>query len=137
LHVRIRIPRRRPRKLVARPRSKRSAQMALIIVLTALFGSFYALLGDSGLMAVMRMRARAAQLRTDITAQERANRELMDTIEPLRDGHPEAIEKLARERLNMARPGDTIYLLPPETQPIEPRVGEPGSPTAPPLPSRR
>lgn len=110
--------------------------MALIIVLVAVFGSFYALLGDSGLVAVMHMRGRAAQLRTDIAAQERVNQQLVDTIRPLRDGDPDAIERLARERLNMARPGDTIYLLPPETQ-IEPALVDPRSPTAPPSPSRR
>lgn len=110
--------------------------MALIIVLVAVFGSFYALLGDSGLMAVMQMRGRAAQLRADIGAQQRLNQELMETIKPLRDGDPDAIERLARERLNMARPGDTIYLLPPETR-IEPALADPRSPTAPPLPSHR
>jgi cell division protein FtsB len=137
VRVVIKIPRRRPRKLVARPRSKRSAQTALIIALVAVFGSLYALLGDSGLMAVMRMRARAQQLQYEILAEERANHELRETITPLREGDPEAIERLARERLQMARPGDTIYILPPETRSDEPVLGEPGSPTAPPSTSRR
>lgn len=137
MRIRLLIPRRKPRKLVARPRSKRSAQMALVIVLTAVVGSLYALLGDSGLMAVMRMRARATQLQYEIAAKERANDELLDTIRPLREGDPEAIERLAREKLQMARPGDTIYLLPPEKRSSEPAPGEPASPTAPALPSRR
>jgi len=137
VRVLIKIPRRRPRKLVAHPRGKRSAQTALIIALVALFGSLYALFGDSGLMAVMRMRARATQLQYEIAEQERANRELVETIKPLREGDPEAIEKLARERLQMARPGDTVYLLPPETRSNEPVLGEPASPTAPPSTSRR
>jgi cell division protein FtsB len=137
VRVRLLIRRRKPRKLVARQRSKRSAQMALIIALTAVFGSLYALLGDSGLMAVMRMRGRAAQLRYEIAAKERANHELREIIQPLRDGDPAAIERLARERLQMARPGDTIYLLPPETQSPEPARSEPSSPTAPPSLLRR
>jgi cell division protein FtsB len=137
VRVRILIPRGKPRKLVARPRSKRSAQMALIIMATALFGSLYALLGDSGLVAVLRMRARAAQLEYEIAAKERANRELLEVIKPLRDGDPQAIERLAREKLQMARPGDTIYLLPPETRSERPAGGDPGSPTAPSRPPRR
>jgi cell division protein FtsB len=133
----IKIPRRKPRKLVARPRGKRSAQTALIIALVAASGSLYALFGDNGLMAVLRMRARATQLQYDIAEQERVNHELVETIRPLREGDPEAIEKLAREKLQMARPGDTVYLLPPESRPNEPALEEPASPTAPPSTSRR
>ena len=137
MRVVLRFPRRGPRKLVARPRSKRSAQMTLIIVLVAMSGSLYALFGDSGVMAVMRMRSRATQLEREIAAREIANRELTETIKPLREGDPEAIEKLAREKLQMGRPGDMIYLLPPEPRPGEPTLGQPGSPTAPPSTSRR
>lgn len=137
MRVLIKIPRRHPRKLVARRRDGRSAQTTLIIALVAVLGSLYALFGNSGLMAVMRMRARATQLQYEIAEQERANRELMETIKPLREGASEAIEKLAREKLQMARPGDTVYLLPPETRPNEPALDEPASPTAPPTTSRR
>lgn len=137
MRVRILIPRRKPRKLVSRPRSKRSGQMAAIIVLTALFGSFYALLAENGLMAVLRMRSRAAQLQYEINAKERANREMLDIIKPLRDGDPAAIEKLAREKLFMARPGEKVYVLPPESRPTGPERGEAGSPTSPSLPTRR
>jgi cell division protein FtsB len=137
VRVHILIPRRKPKKLVSRHRSKRSRQVAAIIMLTALFGSFYALLGESGLMAVMKMRSRATQLRYEINGKERANREVLDIIKPLRDEDPDAIEKLAREKLFMARPGDTIYVLPPESSPIEPARSQPGSPTSPSAPSRR
>lgn len=118
-------------------RSKRSGQMALIIVVTTLCGTLYALLGDSGLMAVMRMRGRATQLQYDIAAREQANRELLEIIQPLADGDPAAIEKMAREKLFMARPGDKVYVLPRESPSIEPAPGQPGSPTSPSTPSRR
>ena len=133
MRVKILIPRRAPKKLVARPR-QRSAHMSLIIFLTALVGTLYALLGDSGLMSVMRMRARAVQLQYQIMAKQQNNQQLRDTIRPLREKDPAAIEKLAREQLFMARPGDTIYVLPPEPRPQVPAPagsGEPGSPTAP------
>lgn len=139
MRVRIRLPRRGPKKLVSRQRSKRSAQLTLLITVTAVFGSLWVLLGNGGLMSVMRMRARAAQMEYEISTQERANDELRAVIEPLRDADPQAIERIARERLQMARPGDTIYLLPPAP---EPRVESPArseslSPMAPALPSGR
>ncbi len=110
--------------------------MALIITLTALFGSIYALLGENGLVAVMQMRGRATQLRYEISAKERGNRELRDVIRPLREGDPEAIERLARERLYMVRPGDTLYMLQPESpKPLV--LNESGSSTAPSAPSGR
>ncbi len=137
MRVLILIPRRKPKKLVSRHRSKRSGQMAAIILLTAMLGSFYALLGDNGLTAVMKMRSRATQLRYEIDGKERANREVLGIIKPLRDEDPDAIEKLARERLIMARPGDTIYVLPPESRPVEPTRSHPRSPTSPSAPSRR
>ena len=101
MRVKILIPRRAPKKLVARPR-QRSAHMSLIIFLTALVGTLYALLGDSGLMSVMRMRARAVQLQYQIMAKQQNNQQLRDTIRPLREKDPAAIEKLAREQLFMA-----------------------------------
>lgn len=116
--------------------------MALVIFVAAFAGTLYALLGDSGLMAVLKMRGRANDLRYEIGAKEGANRELRDVIRPLREGDPDAIEKLAREQLFMARPGDTVYVLPqePESTPppaIDDDRSEPGSPTAPSMPRRR
>jgi len=111
--------------------------MALIIVATSVLGSMYALVGESGLLAVMRMRARANQLRYDIADLEQENRELAAAIKPLRDGSPDAIEKLAREKLFMSRPGDTLYMLPKELQPIAPPQTESASPTGPSLLRRR
>ncbi len=137
MRVRILIPRRKPKKLVSRRRSRRSGQMALIIVATSVLGSMYALVGESGLLAVMRMRARANQLRYDIADLEQENRELAAAIKPLRDGSPDAIEKLAREKLFMSRPGDTLYMLPKELQPIAPPQTESASPTGPSLLRRR
>ncbi len=104
-------------------------------MLTALFGSFYALLGKNGLVAVMKMRSRATQLQYEVNAKERANREMLDIIRPLRDGDPDAIEKRAREKLFMVRPGDTVYVLPPQSPPTGPAGSQPGSPTSPTSPS--
>lgn len=111
--------------------------MAVIITLAALLGSIYALLGENGLGAVMQMRGRATQLRYEISAKERDNREVRDVIRPLREGDPDAVEQLAREKLYMVRPGDTIYVLPRESGPKPAVMTESGSPTAPSVPSGR
>ncbi len=111
--------------------------MALVITLTALLGSIYALLGENGLGAVMEMRGRATQLRYEISAKEWDNHELRDVIRPLREGDPDAVEQLAREKLYMVRPGDTIYVLPPESRPKPPVMTESGSPMAPSVPAGR
>ncbi len=142
MRVRILIPRRKPKKLVSRRSSRRAGQTALIIVVVSVLGSLYALVGDSGLLAVMKMRARANQLRYEIAAMERENGELLATIKPLREGDPDAIERIAREKLFMARPGDTVYMLPAEPLRAEPLPApsdraEPSSPTAPALLRRR
>ena len=63
-------------------------------------------------MAVMRMRARAAQLGYEVVKARHHNQAMVEEIEALRHD-PDAIEKLAREELHMARPDETIYLLPP------------------------
>ena len=83
------------------------------------------------------MRARATQLRYEISAKEQDNRELRGVIRPLREADPEAIERIAREKLYMVRPDDILYILPPEFRPVPPVLNEPGSPTAPPVPSKR
>ncbi len=137
MRVRILIPRRRPKKLVSRRRSKRSGQIALIVVAISVLGSLYALIGDSGLLAVMRMRARAHQFRYQIAAMERENRELLETIKPLREASPDAIEKLAREKFFMIRPGDTVYMLPKEEPAPAQAEAESVSPTGPTLFRRR
>ena len=120
MHVRIRIPRRKLRKLVSRNQRKRSGRTVLIITLGAVFGSIYALLGESGIVSIMKMRARATQLRYEISAKEQDNRELRGVIRPLREADPEAIERIAREKLYMVRPGDTLYMLPPESRACPP-----------------
>ena len=137
MQVRIRIPRRKLRRLVSRNQSKRSGQTVLIIVLGAVFGSIYALLGESGIVSNMNMRARATQLRCEISAKEQGNRELRDVIRPLREADPDAIERIAREKLYMVRPGDILYMLPSESRPNSLVLNEPGPPTAPPVPPKR
>jgi cell division protein FtsB len=110
--------------------------------MVAIGGTFLVLLGDGGLMAVMKMRSRATQLRYQINAEGRANQAMLQEIRALKND-PGAIERLAREELNMVMPDETIYFLPSgprlrdEDSAEVDRSKEPGSPTAPLRPNRR
>jgi cell division protein FtsB len=115
--------------------------MAALACLVAVGGTFLVLLGDGGLMAVMKMRSRATQLQYQINAEGRANQAMLQEIRALKHD-PNAIEKLAREELNMVKPDETIYFLPsgPRQREEDPAKTEndkePGSPTAPFRPNR-
>lgn len=129
------------------PRKERfRRQITKVVVGAALVGTLFALVGDGGVMTLLQMRARAVDLRQDVIEAERRNQELRSRIRALRED-PQAIEKLAREELGMARPDETIYLLPErppgsadsddsrERRP--PELLEPTSPTGPSLSRRR
>jgi len=115
--------------------------MAALACLVAIGGTFLVLVGDGGFMAVMKMRSRATQLQYRINAERRANEAMLQEIRALKHD-PGAIEKLAREELNMVKPDETIYFLPsgPRLQADESaraeKNNEPGSPTAPFRPKR-
>lgn len=137
MRIRIRIPQRR------RPAPGRLYRRGLLAAVVFCVGSTtYGLVGDGGLVTVLQMRARHAQLAQQVAAAELANQALRQQIAALRSD-PRELERLAREELQMARPGETIYLLPPSRpQPAEPRPEgweelEPGTPSAPSLPHRR
>lgn len=107
----------------------------------ALVGTLFALVGDGGVMTLMQMRARAADLSLQVAAAERHNQDLREQIRALQED-PQAVEKLAREELGMARPGETIYLLPARPTDAEdgfriPELVEPSTPTGPTLSRRR
>jgi cell division protein FtsB len=132
----IRIPRRNQKS-----KGRGVLSMAALAFLVAIGGTFLVLLGDGGFMAVMKMRSRATQLQYQINAERRANEAMFQEIRALKTD-PDAIEKLAREELNMMRPDETIYLLPKEPRLQEDesaraeKNNEPGSPTAPFRPKR-
>jgi len=82
------------------------------------------LFGEKGLLEWWRMNAEAAQLEADVedlTRQLAAERE---AVRDLREG-TDAIEKLARESLGMARQGEVIYLLPEAAEGVPPAQDPP------------
>lgn len=126
------------RRAPVRRQSEWSGNLVWLSVAVALASIAYMLFSDTGVVQIVRTRAEASRLMSEVHAAEQANRELYAEIEALRSD-PRAIERIAREELMLARPGETVYLLPPlEVDPAtrqgQPRESDPVGPTAPGLP---
>jgi cell division protein FtsB len=88
-------------------------------------------MGDRGFLEARRRRAEGAQLLKEVDRLNAEDAALMAQVTALKAA-PYAVEKIAREKLGYAKPGEVIYLFPPhETKPNEePETGETsGGPT--------
>lgn len=79
-----------------------------VLALSALVvGSIF---GDKGVLQVWEQRRRTAELEQQVDALRNENAKLAAEIRALRT-EGSAIERLAREQLGLARPGETVFLL--------------------------
>jgi len=88
-----------------------------------LFGaylSFFLVFGRMGVLAHLRMRGEAERIEAEITRVESDIGALNREVASL-NRDPHTIERLARERLGMVRPGETVFLFPPGPPAGEPR----------------
>lgn len=103
----------------------------------AIWGTAYTLLGASGMVGVFRARQEVDHLEARVEQAREQNARLEQRIHALKTD-PNTIERLAREKLFLARDGETIYLLPrrspKETSP--PLVAEPRQSARPDTPRR-
>jgi len=74
------------------------------------------LLGDQGLLAYYGLRREEVALRRDIDRLERRDLDLTGRIRALRSD-PQYVEMLARQRLGLVKPGETVLQLPRRAQP--------------------
>jgi cell division protein FtsB len=87
------------------------AAIALVVVAFALLiGMYYLPL----LQQNERMRADIMRLQTQLQIEEAKSRQLQTQIDELRND-PNAVERLAREKLGYARPGETVIHFEPAT----------------------
>lgn len=96
---------------------KKAATLGSVIALIALIVG--ALFGDRGLLSLVAQRERTESLRREIEELRAENGRLAREILALRTD-PRAIERLARERLGLARPGETVFLIREEEPPERP-----------------
>ncbi len=75
---------------------------------------FFFLFGRMGLIAHFRLEDEADRIDTEIALAHEEIRALSATAKAL-NHDPHTIERIARERLGMVKPGDTVFLFEPET----------------------
>ena len=80
--------------------------------------------GTHGLIAMRRSQQEAAQVQREISQLDEENRRLQDSVQSLKSD-PAAIERIAREEMGLAKPGEYIFK-------IAPRSGSTGNPAGPP-----
>ena len=88
-------------------RKKAAALASAIALIALLVGSLF---GDRGILHLMTQRERALVLAREIESLREENARLAGDIAALRSD-PAAIERIAREELGLARPGETVFLL--------------------------
>jgi cell division protein FtsB len=96
-------------------RKKATTLFSVIAVIALVVGSLF---GDRGILQLLRQRQRTEVLAREIEELREENRVLADEIVALRRD-PAAVERLAREQLGLARPGESVFVLrePPPARP--------------------
>jgi len=69
------------------------------------------LFGTHGVLAMRRAQKQAAQVKQEIEQIDQENRRLEDKVKSLKSD-PQAIERIAREEMGLARPGEYIFKIP-------------------------
>jgi cell division protein FtsB len=85
----------------------------VVAVGLALLLTWHVVNGKHGLSVWQQKRVEDNQLRKEIEELEQENSRLRIRVERLKSD-PHAIEREARDKLHYARPGEVIYVLPPE-----------------------
>lgn len=97
----------------ARPEGRRVRPASVVVVsmlLSALvFGIF--LVSDRGLLQVRKQRRQLAKAREEVAQLETDNKRLEAEVLALKND-PRSLEKIAREELNLVRPGEVVLVLP-------------------------
>lgn len=88
-------------------RRKAVTLTSVLLLIALIVGSMF---GDRGILHLITQRQRADALRQEIEALGAENLRLYAEIQQLRTD-PRAVERIAREELGLARPGETVFLL--------------------------
>jgi cell division protein FtsB len=110
------------RRRVATPkrptRNRRIVQLVILFVASVIIVD--GLVGDRGLLAMLRARHEYDDLAASISRQRAENARLRDQVRRLRED-PSAIEEIARRELGLIKPGERVFILkdvaPPKPQP--------------------
>ena len=82
-----------------------------ILVLALLVLGIHDVFGAHGYLAMRRSEKQIEQLRGEIDRLNRENQDLSQNVNSLKSD-PSTIEKIAREEMGLARPGEMIFKMP-------------------------
>jgi cell division protein FtsB len=86
-----------------------------ILGLALLLLAIHDLFGSHGLIAMRRTQKEIEQLHGEIDRLNKENGQLSHQVQALRTD-PKAVERIAREEMGLARPGEMIFKLPDEPE---------------------
>jgi cell division protein FtsB len=110
-------PKRRPQKIKRPARNRRIVQLLLIFVASVIV--IDGLVGDRGLLAMLRARHEYGELAATVARRRADNGRLREEARRLRED-PSAIEEIARRELGLITPGEKVFIVkdvPPATAP--------------------
>ena len=89
-------------------RQRRIVQLLLIFIASVIVVD--GIVGDQGLLAMLRARHEHDELAATIARERAANARLRDEAQRLRED-PQAIEEIARRELGLIKPGEKVFIL--------------------------
>lgn len=92
------------------PHVRPASFVAVSFLFSALVFGFF-LVSDRGFLQVGRQRLRLAEMQAEVAKLDAENRRLEEEVAALRND-PKAVEKIARETLNLVKPGEVVLILP-------------------------
>ena len=104
---------------------QRNAIFVLVLFCVALL--VHEVFGQHGFLAMRRQQKEVEALQQKMRLLQQENLELEKQIKALRSD-PKAIERVAREQMRMARPGEIIYTLPDKDTKSPPPAASSGNP---------
>src|SRR5262249_10228258 len=102
-------PRRRVPK-AGRPSTRNRRAVHLVLIFVAAVIVVDALVGDRGLVAMLRARREYDELSASIARQRAENASLRDLARRLRED-PKTIEEIARRDLGLIKPGERVFIV--------------------------
>lgn len=97
------------------PQSFWSRHARTILGLALLLLAVHDVFGDHGLLAMRRTQSQMKELRGELDRLNQENSDLSKQVQALRTD-PKAVERIAREEMGLARPGEMIFKLPDQPQ---------------------
>ena len=92
------------------PHVRPASYLVVSILFSALVFGFF-LVNEHGLLQVRRQRLQLANMQAEVAKLDEDNRKLEAEVAALKSD-PKAVEKTARETLNLVKPGEVVLILP-------------------------